>query len=550
MSGSGDDTDSKVFLLLKHPIRRSILRILSASPKTFSELQNEFKIESSHVSYHLETLGNLLYRTPDGKYALSHLGETALSLMVDAEKPHATHTSHPIALKKNPRRYFKLGKFSIPMWPAVLLLIFVMSSAALAYYLMTAFTVPLEIKEPIEIVNYPTQWSLYPGETVNFTVTVVNHAPVNYFVVFNYQLNDSEYQTKYVQFSSQVYNVTPGQQDLPAWLTVASDAPAANALVTVNLTRTLLPVAGQASWWDRSWTYRKSHTILAQAGAATGYQIMVTVHYGSGLDSMGNVYCNGKCRSDFGDIRFTDSDGTTPLNYWMESKIDSDNAVFWVKIASDLSSQSATMYLYYGNGNASTTSSGDGTFLFFDDFLSPSIDSSRWNVVGSPSVAQSVCTIQYNETIYSKPTFGPYNVAFRARVLTNAAENNAVCTLGFEDVPHDNAAVFYVDNPADYGFIRGVNRNLGTQSSVDFSLFQDMNYRIWDVTWTGGQTSFQIDGVQTRSLASNVPSVAVPIEFHNRPGYDCTQNVDWVLVRQYVNPEPVQGTWSSEETFL
>ena len=41
-----------------------------------------------------------------------------------------------------------------------------------------------------------------------------------------------------------------------------------------------------------------------------------------------------KCRSDFGDIRFTDSDGVTELSYWMEEKVDGDYAVFWVKVPS------------------------------------------------------------------------------------------------------------------------------------------------------------------------------------------------------------------------
>ena len=63
MSDSNKDADSEFFLFLKRPIRRSIVRILSASPMSFSDLQGEFKIDSSHMSYHLETLGNLVCRS-------------------------------------------------------------------------------------------------------------------------------------------------------------------------------------------------------------------------------------------------------------------------------------------------------------------------------------------------------------------------------------------------------------------------------------------------------------------------------------------------------
>jgi DNA-binding transcriptional ArsR family regulator len=87
LSGSEEDTYSIIFTSLKHPIRRRILRILSDEPQTFSELQKLFMIESSHLTYHLEGLGNLLLKTQDGKYALSSLGEAAVSTMTHVEEP-------------------------------------------------------------------------------------------------------------------------------------------------------------------------------------------------------------------------------------------------------------------------------------------------------------------------------------------------------------------------------------------------------------------------------------------------------------------------------
>jgi len=90
MASSEEETYSTVFASLKHPIRRKILRILSAGPESFSELQKAFNIESSHLTYHLEGLGNLLLKTEDGKYALSSLGEAAVSMMKQVEEPPKT----------------------------------------------------------------------------------------------------------------------------------------------------------------------------------------------------------------------------------------------------------------------------------------------------------------------------------------------------------------------------------------------------------------------------------------------------------------------------
>jgi DNA-binding transcriptional ArsR family regulator len=87
MSGSEEDTYSIIFTSLKHPIRRGILRSLSDNPQSFSDLQRLLKIESSHLTYHLEGLGNLLVKTEEGKYALSSLGEAAVSTMKRVEEP-------------------------------------------------------------------------------------------------------------------------------------------------------------------------------------------------------------------------------------------------------------------------------------------------------------------------------------------------------------------------------------------------------------------------------------------------------------------------------
>ncbi|MEM5810201.1 MAG: DUF2341 domain-containing protein [Candidatus Aenigmatarchaeota archaeon] len=65
-----------------------------------------------------------------------------------------------------------------------------------------------------------------------------------------------------------------------------------------------------------------------------------------------------KARLDYGDIRFTDSDGTQ-LNYWQEA-----DGKFWVKVPSIPASSTKTIYVYYGNPNATSASSFGNTFGF------------------------------------------------------------------------------------------------------------------------------------------------------------------------------------------
>jgi hypothetical protein len=65
-----------------------------------------------------------------------------------------------------------------------------------------------------------------------------------------------------------------------------------------------------------------------------------------------------KARLDYGDIRFTDSDGSTLLNYWQET-----DGRFWVKVPSIPESSTKTIYVYYGNPSATSMSSVQNTFI-------------------------------------------------------------------------------------------------------------------------------------------------------------------------------------------
>jgi len=89
MASSEEDSYSTIFTSLKHPIRRKILRILSNKPQTFSGLQKQLMIESSHLTYHIGSLANLLYKTKYEQYALSSLGEAAVSMMKNVEEAPA-----------------------------------------------------------------------------------------------------------------------------------------------------------------------------------------------------------------------------------------------------------------------------------------------------------------------------------------------------------------------------------------------------------------------------------------------------------------------------
>lgn len=129
---------------------------------------------------------------------------------------------------------------NIPPRKKVLLalaLISIFVVGVLAGYYWASITIPVEVKEPLEVVNYPTSISVYAGMNETFTVNVTNHASVNYLVTMDFTLDNATYQEAYVTFSNTSYIVVPDSNTLEAWIFVSHDAPPANLTLTVDFTR-------------------------------------------------------------------------------------------------------------------------------------------------------------------------------------------------------------------------------------------------------------------------------------------------------------------------
>ncbi len=130
-------------------------------------------------------------------------------------------------------------------------------------------------------------------------------------------------------------------------------------------------------WYSEYWPFRIPLTVGSTGTMLSNYQVGLSVSH------------EAQMQADFDDIRFTSGDGKTPLNYWVESKTDGTFAAVWVKVPSISATGDETIYMYYGNENAVTASSGNDTFDVFDDFWGNALDASKWSVPFSGNAATS-----------------------------------------------------------------------------------------------------------------------------------------------------------------
>jgi hypothetical protein len=310
--------------------------------------------------------------------------------------------------------------------------------------------------------------------------------------------------------------------------------------------------------WLTGWQYRKSHVINPAGGAGTNYQKQITVHYDSGTDGDDDVYLNSHSRTDFGDVRFTDDDGTTLLDYWLDpaSLVSGVSAEFWVEVADDLSTTAQTIYVYFGNPTATTTSNGDNTFLFFDDFLGTTLDTAKWDVygTGSYSVANSELVLTHGsytwERVQSKTTFG-VGYAFRARYRTSdPSDYNKPDYLEWGDTSTG-------ENPANIiGYYKNDyhNRFWRTSSqSIDKGAMISTAYKLIEVGRDGSASARcfyenTYENQLTTGVTGTNKKVSIKVGAAGWGGYAHTGYTDWLLVRKFVYPEPSHGAWGNEET--
>lgn len=326
-------------------------------------------------------------------------------------------------------------------------------------------------------------------------------------------------------------------------------------------------VSAESKNWLSGWTYRKSHYIYGSPGAGTDYQVKITAHYTPGTDSGSDVYLQSSCQKNFDDVRFTDGDGVTPLDYWLETKTDGNTAVFWVKINGNLDTDQ-TIFIYYGNKTVTTASNMDNTFPFADDFSSPTLDPAKWRTFGSGNAIMTGtnCTLatnpQDNGWIYilGNTLVGTnYSIRFRSLVIEQGQDRWT--HHGFATIYNASTDGGRIDEYPNYITMSQESvfyawslrtRTYAETTRVDIS----NNEPAKEVFYTfeierNGTTNviFNCNDIYQGSI-NNAPTKKMGAMFGadsaGSPLFSVTV-IDWVFIRKYVANEPLQGIWGAEE---
>ncbi len=206
------------------------------------------------------------------------------------------------------------------------------------------------------------------------------------------------------QFIDRVYSLAEPlfkepKKHLKTWLAILGVLVASWAVVFLLRS----PEPTRASWWDETWLYRRAIQISNDNGEdLEDFQVAITLDTAS-------LITDGKMQNDCSDLRTTDNNGNL-IPHWIEENNPGCNDAatkVWTKVPTVYDGTDATtVYIYYGNANASSVENGDNVFEFFDDF-EDGVNTAIWNTDSDYEVVDGELKIwgSDNTALYSKESF-------------------------------------------------------------------------------------------------------------------------------------------------
>jgi hypothetical protein len=188
-----------------------------------------------------------------------------------------------------------------------------------------------------------------------------------------------------------------------------------------------------SEWWDSDWDARQAVRVFNNDNQAySTTTVKVTVPYDADM------------QSDFDDLRFTADDGVTLVPHWTERVVANTTAEVWVQVPTLPASDTATLFMYYNNVTASSTSSSTATFAVIEAFESTVVgtdyvgDTNLFTIDGSFAYGGSsgLDTTGF-ETSRATDGIGRTDltvsqgeiIRWRQYIDTSSGSNDEICTL-------------------------------------------------------------------------------------------------------------------------
>lgn len=323
---------------------------------------------------------------------------------------------------------------------------------------------------------------------------------------------------------------------------------AVSALILVTLMLFAFPprtIRAAPSWWDSSWQYRMPINAIENSGVnLTNYQVPIT------LNTVSFDYSKAKANGD--DVRFT-SDGVE-CDYWIETWDPSGESRVWVEVPNIPAGGTATVYMYYGNPDATGTTNGEATFEFFDDFGDGTLD--KWKYATGASVAtDNTQPIQFGTYAMNLAHTGSGYIKCDTALMQNAAirvlmkdmgtgssgspdADGVVGLRGSDSNAYDG---ILVEHDTDMGFHFDIGAaGIVPGDYITFNVWEWQEFAAYGITPSNHQAKHWLYG-DTEPSSYSLSATSVSVTTAGLPFLRVASgqaHISVAMVRQWTSPEP------------
>ena len=329
------------------------------------------------------------------------------------------------------------------------------------------------------------------------------------------------------------------------WYTIATITDATH--LTISVTYPGSNASGQTYNMQRI-NYHRPFNVYRSTGTDGSESI--------GCVTAGKVYVSTKCETDYKDIRFTLVDGTTLMDYWIESS-SSSSALIWVEIPALIAGTTYTFYIHYGNSGATAVSNVTNTCCFGDDCTTTFNSPTKWGLEASTTgdITGGVMTLSnasaegnaYSYDGANQITF-PSNSVIRANLCL---ANVQYCGAGFFTIPLNTPLInwFYVDSYTTTHSGNQVNDGTPVGYQLSIALGIDPTYKIVDLIRDQAVPSVRqfIEGVEATPALTTHLSNTTKLPAALRPfGTSSWTKDKFFVVLYFTHTEATWGAWGDE----
>ena len=384
---------------------------------------------------------------------------------------------------------------------------------------------------------YPDNGAVISDNMPTLLWTVGGNADNHRLLVYNDSNFSSPEENELLGAGDDIYTLSTSLPDGNySWKVIAINVGGENESAVRTFRVIAIPTI--PGWWGLDWTCRRPITITGSH--PKNYQIKIfPIPYDDDM------------RSDYGDLRFTESENRGELSYWVENYT-ADNATVWVR---RIENSDDTIYVYYCNPGATSISNGASTFIAFDNFEDG--DVSDWS--GTMTVAASMeqrfegsrsmkktSAAAGHQYKYKSIAVDNAEVWLWQRITNNPSAQGGPLFRSNGSTGYFQAYVQWVTDTSRKIVLAKDTSVTSLETSSTFTVSSGSWYK-YVIRGQGSSISAEVFNSNYTSLASvsatNTSYVSGYIGWHM---YDTSAYCDLLVARKYVPPDPTPSVGDEE----